>query len=200
MNCLIYRREETTNNGGRGGDNRGHRRSFKRRNGQDNQDRQNRQSSDQRSGDTRSGDQRQNDQNAQQKFQQDLKQDQKNSGNQKNAFERPKWIPPQITSLNLPATECPICGKPIRDIISALHDKTSGKAAHFDCIIARISENEFLEKGDFVSYIGGGRFGIVRMNNPADSKKFTIKKILEWENKDDRPEWRSAISDHFSVT
>ena len=217
MNFLIYPREVITNNGGKGGDNRGNRRRpFRRRgnNGQEKsadyksgdyrEERQNRQSSgkwtgsDNRSGEQRSREQRYPD-NASNDNKPDFRSEHKSAG-QKNNYDRPKWIPPQIPSMNLPAPECPCCGKPIRDIMSAFTDKNSGQAAHFDCIIARITERETLEKGEFVSYIGGGRFGIVRMNNPADVKKFTIKKILEWENKDDRPQWLSAISDHYSVT
>ena len=166
---MIFRREVITNNGGKGGDNRGNRRrSFKRR-GHGGQD----------------GKQNRNDQLKEFKV---------------PSFVRPKWIPPQISAEPLPAPECPCCGKPIRDIASALSDRGTGEAVHFDCIISRISQEEVLDKGDFVSYIGGGRFGIVRFNNPGDGKKFTIKKILEWENKEDRPEWRSSVSDRYSLT
>jgi hypothetical protein len=79
-------------------------------------------------------------------------------------------------------------------------DRNSGEPVHFDCIIARISEGELLEQGDAVSYIGGGRFGIVHFNDPRDIQNFKIKKILEWEDKENRAEWRRSISDHYSVT
>jgi len=122
------------------------------------------------------------------------------AGGQKFVPERPKWVPPPVQNIVLPTPDCPFCGKPIRDMVSALSEKKTGNAVHFDCIIAKLAENEILEKGEFISYIGGGRFGIIRNNNPADAKKFTIKKILEWEDKEERPQWRSAISDHYSVT
>jgi hypothetical protein len=96
--------------------------------------------------------------------------------------------------------ECHYCGKPIGDIALAVADKVSNKAVHFDCIIAKLTEEEHPEKGESIAYIGGGRFGIIRFNDPPDSRKFTIRKILEWENKDERAEWRSQISDHYSVT
>jgi hypothetical protein len=115
-------------------------------------------------------------------------------------FDRPKWTPVKISSDPLPAPECPWCGKPIKDIAAALTDKQTGQPIHFDCIIARITEMERPEKGDTVTYIGGGRFGIVRFQNPQDPKKFVIKKILEWEDKDNRAEWRKTVADHFSVT
>jgi hypothetical protein len=71
---------------------------------------------------------------------------------------------------------------------------------HFDCVVARIAQGEILEKGDEVTYIGGGRFGIIHLEKGADRKHFSIKKILEWENKEKRAEWRSTLSDHYSIT
>jgi hypothetical protein len=86
-------------------------------------------------------------------------------------------------------------------------DKDTGAPVHFDCVIARLTESEQLEKGDVVAYLGGGRFGVVHFNilpgfqgKQADGKSFTIKKVFEWENKENRAEWRSFVSDHYSVT
>jgi len=232
MSFLIYPREEITNSGGKGGDNRWHRRPFKRRgnNGPEKEERQNPKWTDSgtggaygpggthgaggnsgagHSGTDRTQDQKPNDHNHKSHGAAGTERSHGNAGHkntghkntgQKHMPERPKWVPPQIPSMVMPVPECPFCGKPIRDLVSALTDKKTGAAAHFDCIIARLAENEVLDKGDSVSYIGGGRFGIVHFNNPADFKKFIIKKIIEWENKDDRPEWRAAITDHFSVT
>jgi hypothetical protein len=73
-------------------------------------------------------------------------------------------------------------------------------------VAAKIAQEEILERGDAVTYIGGGRFGIVYFGGAethskgGDGKIFKIKKIIEWENKDNRAEWRSTISDHYSVT
>jgi hypothetical protein len=117
-----------------------------------------------------------------------------------NFFERPRWSPPQTPSDPLPVPDCPYCGKPIKDISSAISDKNSGEPVHFDCIIARIAEGEVLDQGDAVAYIGGGRFGIVHFTNPQNSQEFKIKKILEWEDKENRAEWRRSVSDHYSVT
>jgi hypothetical protein len=106
----------------------------------------------------------------------------------------------------LPIPDCPWCGKPIRDFASAIADKDTGVPIHFDCVAAKIAQEEILEKGDTVTYIGGGRFGIVHFSSSGipgrggDGKVFKIKKIIEWENKDNRAEWRSTINDHYSVT
>jgi hypothetical protein len=115
-------------------------------------------------------------------------------------FERPKWVPPKQPSISIPVVSCTFCGKAIKDMTAAVSEPDSGKPIHFDCVINRIIENEVLESGDMVSYIGGGRFGVIHFNNPPDARDFMIKKIFEWENKENRSEWRVTISDHFSVT
>ena len=134
-------------------------------------------------------------------------------------FERPKWVPPKINTDPLPVPDCPWCGKPIRDISLAMTDKDSGAPVHFECVTARIAGGENLEKGDVLTYIGGGRFGIVCFVSSGESRDsagdsprefpresptaghdFKIKKIIEWENKDKRAEWRSVICEHFSIT
>jgi hypothetical protein len=100
----------------------------------------------------------------------------------------------------LPALDCPYCGKPIKDISSAIGDKYTNVPVHFDCVIDRVAKGENLEKGDSIVYIGGGRFGIVHFNGSQIVPPFKIKKILEWEDKENRAEWRKTISDHYSVT
>lgn len=122
-------------------------------------------------------------------------------------YERPRWTPPQLSAGPLPVPDCPWCGKPIKDISAAITDRNSGQPVHFDCVLARISDGENLDRGDAVSYIGGGRFGIVHFSNsPEDQRrsgefrKFVIKKVFEWEDKENRAEWRQSIRDHYSVT
>jgi len=57
-----------------------------------------------------------------------------------------------------------------------------------------------LEANDAVCYIGGGRFGVIHYNNPPDIKDFIIKRIIDWEAKDNSNDWRMPISEYFSVT
>jgi hypothetical protein len=114
--------------------------------------------------------------------------------------DRLKWVPPKPPELSLPEIFCALCGKLIKDMSTAITEPASGKPVHFDCAISRVVEGEVLERGDTVSYIGGGRFGVIHYNNPPDIRDFRIKKILEWEDKENRSEWRVAISEHFTVT
>jgi hypothetical protein len=115
-------------------------------------------------------------------------------------FERPRWSPVKLPPISLTVSDCPICGKPIKDISSALTDKASGNPAHFDCVLGKIANTEIREKGDVISYLGGGRFGVVHYANSHDVKGFKIKKIIEWEDKENRADWRKNLADHFSVT
>jgi len=114
--------------------------------------------------------------------------------------ERPKWTSPRPSVFSMPQVTCSWCEKPGKGIMTAICEPDTGKAVHFECVINRISEREFLDTGDAVGYIGGGRFGIIHYNNPPDTKDFKIKKVFEWENKEHRGEWRDVISDYFSVT
>jgi hypothetical protein len=115
-------------------------------------------------------------------------------------FDHPKWTPPPPPSVPLPTASCAWCDKPIKDMSAAFSEPDSGKPVHFDCVLNRITERENLENGDVITYIGGGRFGIVHYNNPPDTRDFKIKRVFEWENKEIRSEWRTTICDCFSVT
>ena len=115
-------------------------------------------------------------------------------------YDRPKWIPPKPPALSLPEVSCTWCDKPIKDLATAICEPDTGNPVHFDCVMNSIAEKEFLEAGDTVSYIGGGRFGIINYSNFPDTKSFKIKKIFEWEVRENRSEWRIAMCEHFSVT
>ena len=135
-------------------------------------------------------------------------------------IERLKWVPPKMNTDPLPVPDCPWCNKPIKDISLAIADRDTGAPVHFECVTARIAAGENLKKGETITYIGGGRFGIVSFGGegaiqdspgslapdsqtrdlPAEGHDFKIKKIIEWENKDEKAEWRSVICEHYSIT
>jgi hypothetical protein len=112
---------------------------------------------------------------------------------------RPKWVPPTLLTSAIPKPECPVCGKPIDDLASAINDKISGRAAHFDCIRGKIAAGEPLGKGEVLSYIGGGRFGVVNFDG-QEKRYFKIKKVIEWEVGETRADWREDIAGHYSIT
>lgn len=93
---------------------------------------------------------------------------------------------------------CPQCGELITDIASAVADKSTGKPLHFECVMSRLSETEPVGRNEKICYIGQGRFGILYFENPRDQRHFTIKKIIEWEARDKRIEWRDEMSGLYS--
>ena len=111
--------------------------------------------------------------------------------------ERPRWIAPKLDIKPLPDLNCSYCGQPIVDAQTALTDKLTGEPVHFDCVMSELAKQEKPEAGDTLSYIGGGRFGIVHFGG---GRVFAIKKIVEWEDKEKKVEWRGVIADHYSIT
>ena len=93
---------------------------------------------------------------------------------------------------------CPKCGLPINDMATAMTDKNSNVPVHFDCILSEIEKNETLGPNEKIAYIGQGRFGVLYYENMRDQRHFQIKKIIEWENKENTIEWRDEISSLYS--
>lgn len=94
---------------------------------------------------------------------------------------------------------CARCGKPIKDLSAALADKTDGKPVHFDCVLNFLKQNETLHENEALSYIGQGRFAVIKYASMVTMKEFTIVRIIEWEDKNQRAEWRGTIADRFSL-
>ncbi|MGP1588161.1 MAG: hypothetical protein ACTTHG_07475 [Treponemataceae bacterium] len=100
--------------------------------------------------------------------------------------------------IQLKTVNCSYCNKPIEELANAMASKENGSPVHFDCVLKKIEETEKLGQNEKITYIGGGKFGVVYFENPQDLKNFTIKKVIEWENRDVKYEWRSEISTLFS--
>lgn len=107
---------------------------------------------------------------------------------------RPEFVPPP----RMPTPECAKCGKPIQDISSALADKASGSPVHFDCVVTFLQNSEHLAQDQKIVYIGHGRFAVVHFPNPVDTRNFQIIRVIEWENREQRAEWRTEIASHYS--
>lgn len=93
---------------------------------------------------------------------------------------------------------CPKCQMPITDIASALPDKITGKPIHFDCVLNQIKKDEPVGENEKIAYIGQGRFAVLYYENPRDPKKFTVKKTIEWEEREQKSEWRDELSSLYS--
>ncbi len=93
---------------------------------------------------------------------------------------------------------CEYCSRPIHELVSALVDKKTGGAIHFDCVLSKLNETENLEEGQKITYIGQGRFAVVHFENPHDLRKFSIVKTIDWEDRDSPSPWREEIAGLYS--
>lgn len=93
---------------------------------------------------------------------------------------------------------CPMCGEIITDLPAALAEKQTGAPVHFDCVLKHLNENETLGQNEKITYIGQGRFAVAHFENPHDLRRFTIVRIIEWEERDKKYEWRSSIANLYS--
>lgn len=103
-----------------------------------------------------------------------------------------------ISELKKREVICPMCNKPITDVASSLADKASGNPVHFECALGKVQESEPTGENEKVAYIGQGRFAVLSYENIRDQRHFTIKKIIEWEERDKKSEWREEFSSLYS--
>lgn len=87
---------------------------------------------------------------------------------------------------------CPLCEKPVRELISAISYKNN-MPAHFDCVLREIRKSEELNQNEKVCYLGKGSFGIITFRNPSSPIKFLIRKRIQYEEQTEIPEWRKTI-------
>jgi hypothetical protein len=93
----------------------------------------------------------------------------------------------------MPASDCPLCAKPMREPLSALTHRASGLPAHFDCVLKELRESNEIQPQERICYLGGGGFGVLQFKNPGQaSGKFTIQKKIQYELKDTPQEWKKA--------
>lgn len=93
---------------------------------------------------------------------------------------------------------CPKCNEKITDMASAIADKASGKPMHFECVMKMLGETEKLGQGEKLAYIGQGRFAVLYYENIRDQRHFQIKKTIDFEDRDNRAEWRTEMSSLYS--
>lgn len=93
---------------------------------------------------------------------------------------------------------CSKCGLPIQEITQAVSGRLDGTVMHFDCVIQQLCEEEKLGDGEKITYIGQGRFGVLYFENPHDMKHFKIRKIIEWEKREEKAEFRNQMADLYS--
>ena len=78
-----------------------------------------------------------------------------------------------------PDERCVLCGDKIDNIASSF--SYGDGVAHFDCVLDSLKEQEQLKKGETISYLGSGIFGVCRKN---DDGSYIIEKRIELESKE----------------
>jgi hypothetical protein len=109
-------------------------------------------------------------------------------------FPRGREKPREEPKIQRETPPCPVCGKPIRDILSALLHEESGEPAHFDCILRDLVSREALVQGERLSYLGSGIFGIVRQGRAGDPSSIVIRKKIQYEDKEKAAAWRRSLN------
>lgn len=84
-----------------------------------------------------------------------------------------------LKRLKEPLPNCLLCGKPIESIAQALGGEEEGTFAHFDCALEEIRNQEQLQAGQTLSYIGKGTFAIIES---TEEQGFTIVKRIVYES------------------
>ncbi len=88
---------------------------------------------------------------------------------------------------------CPICGKAVKSMLTAISVSDDMEPAHFDCVLKQLTERENLQKGEKITYIGNGNFAVIKMKQGGKGVPFTILKKIQFEEKDKKAEWRKKI-------
>ncbi len=105
-----------------------------------------------------------------------------------------------VESPKLDTPICAFCGEPILDLPSAMCNKETLEPVHFDCVLQKLNESEKLGENEKITYIGQGRFAVAYFENPHDLRRFKIQRIIEWEDREKKAEWRNEIASMFSQT
>jgi ribosomal protein L32 len=90
---------------------------------------------------------------------------------------------------------CPVCGKSVRDILTAIALDSTKEPAHFDCIVRKIAEHEELQQREKIVYLGKGSFGIIQYNKGKSG--FVVRKRIQYEEIDKGPDWRKKICEEL---
>ncbi len=108
--------------------------------------------------------------------------------------ERPTAEPAQTRpAVPLVVPDCPICGKPVRELSSAVTHRASGQPAHFDCIVRELRESNEIGAEEKVCYLGGGSFGVLEFPPPGGQSRFVIKRRIQYEEKETPHDWKKPL-------
>jgi hypothetical protein len=94
--------------------------------------------------------------------------------------------------LDLP--DCPVCGKQVRELASAVTHRASRLPAHFDCVMRELRDSNETAPQEKICYLGGGTFGILEFRPPGGGPgRFIIRKRIPYEEKETPQEWKKPL-------
>ena len=105
----------------------------------------------------------------------------------------PEVVLPPWPELPLVFPDCPVCGKSVRDLPSALTHRVAGKPAHFDCVVQELRESNEVAPQEKICYLGGGSFGIIELRPAGGPSRFVIRKRIQYEEKEKPQEWKKTL-------
>jgi len=89
--------------------------------------------------------------------------------------------------------DCPVCGKPVRELASALTHRVSRVPAHFDCVVRELRDSNEMNPQEKLCYLGGGTFGILEFRPSGGPSRFVIKKRIPYEEKEAPQDWKKPL-------
>ncbi|MFP4363411.1 MAG: hypothetical protein ACLFR1_06035 [Spirochaetia bacterium] len=90
---------------------------------------------------------------------------------------------------------CSICENEIRDVLNAISYGENHAPVHFDCVLQNLRETEELKRDEKIVYLGKGSFGIIQFRNPPSPIRFFVRKRIQIEDIEKKPEWRKKMAE-----
>jgi hypothetical protein len=89
--------------------------------------------------------------------------------------------------------DCPVCGKQVRELASALTHRVARQPAHFECVMRELLDSNEVAPEEKICYLGGGSFGILEFRPPGATTRFVIRKRIQYEEKETPQEWKKPL-------
>jgi hypothetical protein len=89
--------------------------------------------------------------------------------------------------------DCPVCGRQVKELSSALTHRASRQPAHFDCVVRELRESTEVAPQEKICYLGGGSFGVLEFPPQGGPSRFVIRRRIQYEEKDTPQEWKKQL-------
>jgi len=106
----------------------------------------------------------------------------------------PEPVTPPWPVLPVVLPDCPICGKQVRELASALTHRVARQPAHFDCVMRELRDSNEVAPQEKICYLGAGTFGILEFRPPGGPTRFVIRKRIQYEEKETPQDWKKILA------